>query len=448
MERWGMSVEHRIATLSPLLALVLCVGCSGAGRLSLRSSPYDQYVAMLERAGLDKTQLGGQWVAASESALRSAAPIVSPFAESGYFAAGQPTAVAYRLELQQGRRLVIEVGFDAAEPGRLFVDLFRTESTGELRRVASLENDASLIEYVVDRTAAYVLRLQPELLRSGRFTLAERTIAALRTFPVAGLTSRAVQSDFGASRDSGTRSHEGIDIFAPRGTPVIAVTDGVARADTNALGGNVVWLRDGLIGGTRYYYAHLDRWAIEGTTRVREGDVLGYVGNTGNARTTSPHLHFGVYDDGALDPAPFLQPDETVTRLTVEPTILGTLVRTRTARTPLRTGPSVVLPQRGVLEPATIAQRLGVAGSWHRVLMPDGAVGYVPDNAVVSADMPLRRQRATRPLQLREKPQLTAPTMTTLEQGTEVEVLGRFQQFDFIRTPQGQVGWTEATPQR
>ena len=108
---------------------------------------------MLHRAGLDKTSLGEQWTAASESALRSAAPIVSPFTESGYFAAGQPTAVAYRLELQRGRRLVIEIGFEANEPGRLFVDLFTADSTGELRRVASLANGEALMEYVVDRTA-------------------------------------------------------------------------------------------------------------------------------------------------------------------------------------------------------------------------------------------------------------------------------------------------------
>jgi murein DD-endopeptidase MepM/ murein hydrolase activator NlpD len=438
-----MSVERRTATLSALIALVMCVACSGAGRLSLRSSPYDEYVAMLQRAGLDKTNLGGQWTAASESALRSAAPIGSPFAESGYFAAGQPTAVAYRLDLQRGRRLVVEVGFEATEPGRLFVDLFRIESNGDLRRVASLENDAPRIEYVVDRTATYVLRLQPELLRSGRFTLAERTVAALRTFPVTGLTSRAVQSGFGAARDNGTRSHEGIDIFAARGTAVVAVTDGIAQPDTNGLGGNVVWLRDGLIGGTRYYYAHLDRWAIEGSTRVREGDVLGYIGNTGNARTTSPHLHFGVYDDGALDPAPFLQPDETVRPVTVEPALLARWVRTRTVRTPLRAGPSVVAPQRVLLEPETMGQRLGVAGSWHRLLLPDGAVGYVAENAVVSADAPLRRQRAARPLSVREKPQPTAPLMTMVAAGTEIELLGRFQHFEFIRAAQGQAGWTD-----
>ncbi len=443
-----MSVERGIATLSALLAFVLCVGCTGAGRLSLGSSPYEQYVAMLARAGLDKTNVGGQWTAAGDSALRNAAPIVSPFAESGYFAAGQPTAVAYRLELQRGRRLVIEVGFEATEPARLFVDLFRTESNGQLRRVGSLENDEPLMEYLVDRTSTYLLRLQPELLRSGRFTLAERTIASLRTFPVTGLTSRAVQSGFGAARDSGARSHEGIDIFAPRGTPVVAVTDGVAQPATNGLGGNVVWLRDGMIGGTRYYYAHLDRWAIEGTTRVREGDVLGYIGNTGNARTGSPHLHFGVYDEGALDPAPFLQRDEPVATLTVTPALLGILVRTRSVRTPLREGPSAAAPQRVLLEPETIGQRLGVAGSWHRLLMPDGAVGYAAENAVVNAGTPLRRQRATRPIAIRQKPQLTAPIMTTLEHGAEVEILGRFQQFDFVRADQGQAGWTDASPRR
>ncbi len=154
-----MAAGRRTATLSPLLAFVLCVGCSGAARLSPRSSPYDQYVAMLQRSGLDKTNLGGAWTAASASALRSAAPITSPFAETGYFAAGQPTAVAYRLELQRGRRLVIEVGFEAIEPGRLFVDLFRTESNGALRRVASMEGDEPLIQ--VRRGSDRHLRASP-----------------------------------------------------------------------------------------------------------------------------------------------------------------------------------------------------------------------------------------------------------------------------------------------
>ena len=267
---------------------------------------------MLRGTGLDKTTLGLRWQAAGDAALRSPAPIASPFSETGYFPADDPMAVAYRLQLERGRRLAIDVQFDASQPGRLFVDLFRVDAKGETHHVDSLGEGEPLLEYEVDRAGDYVLRLQPELLRSGRFVLTERTLAMLRTFPVSGMTHRAVQSGFGAARDRGTRAHEGIDIFAARGTAVVAVSNGVARQDTNALGGNVIWLEEGLVGGTRYYYAHLDSWEISRSARVKEGDVLGYVGNTGNARTTSPHLHFGVYDRGAIDPAPFLQPDENL----------------------------------------------------------------------------------------------------------------------------------------
>ena len=171
-------------------------------------------------------------------------------------------------------------------------------------RVASL-TEGTTLTFTVPRDGAYVLRIQPELLRSGRFSVLQRTLASL-PFPVSGLTAAAVQSEFGAARDAGRRQHEGIDIFAARDTPVLAVVDGVARTGTNTLGGNVVWLR-GRAFGESFYYAHLERFAFEGTANVKAGDVLGYVGNTGNARTTAPHLHFGIYDRGAIDPFPFIQ---------------------------------------------------------------------------------------------------------------------------------------------
>ena len=87
------------------------------------------------------------------------------------------------------------------------------------------------------------------------------------TFPVKGLSPRSVQSQFGAQRDAGRRSHEGIDIFAPRGTPVVAAIDGwVGSSTANGLGGNVIWVWSP-VGGLRTYYAHLDRY----DPRVREG---------------------------------------------------------------------------------------------------------------------------------------------------------------------------------
>jgi murein DD-endopeptidase MepM/ murein hydrolase activator NlpD len=92
--------------------------------------------------------------------------------------------------------------------------------------------------------------------------------------------------------------HQGIDIMVERGTPVLAVEAGVAWATTDPKGGNVVYLES--INGRRYYYAHLDRWAasllMTGNPRVdvSVGDVLGYVGNTGNAAGRPPHLHFQI----------------------------------------------------------------------------------------------------------------------------------------------------------
>lgn len=91
------------------------------------------------------------------------------------------------------------------------------------------------------------------------------------------------------------RKHEGTDVFAKEGTRVLAVDDGHVSFGQNDLGGNVARLV--VEDGTTYYYAHLQR--TEGPMRdVRAGDVIGYVGKTGNARGTSPHLHFGIYPPG------------------------------------------------------------------------------------------------------------------------------------------------------
>jgi murein DD-endopeptidase MepM/ murein hydrolase activator NlpD len=110
--------------------------------------------------------------------------------------------------------------------------------------------------------------------------------------PVRGVRAASVRSTFGARR-SGGRRHQGADIFAPRGTPVVSAHDGlVVHVGTNPLGGIVVHTlgRRGVL----CYYAHLDRVApgVHAGLPVSEGTVLGTVGNTGNARTTPPHLHF------------------------------------------------------------------------------------------------------------------------------------------------------------
>jgi murein DD-endopeptidase MepM/ murein hydrolase activator NlpD len=124
--------------------------------------------------------------------------------------------------------------------------------------------------------------------------------------PVAGIKPDAIRDTWHASRGGGRR-HEGIDIFSRRGTPVQASTEGILiRRGQNRLGGNVVWVLGP--GGQRHYYAHLDGFALLFPgERIRQGTVLGYVGNTGNAINTPPHLHYGIYmRTGAINPFPLL----------------------------------------------------------------------------------------------------------------------------------------------
>jgi murein DD-endopeptidase MepM/ murein hydrolase activator NlpD len=429
------------------VAIGMTTACTANGPLRMLrdTPPYEAYAETLRDAGLDQTALGRDWAAAGERALLDPVEAALPFSETGYLAPASPSAVAYRMQLARGRQLVVDVTFDSAEPARIFVDLFAVDEDGPSRRVASLPPDAMTLAYDVGSDGVYVLRLQPELLRGGRFTIIERTRSTLR-FPVSDHTASAVQSGFGAVRDGGARDHEGVDIFAPRGTPVVAVSDGVAEPSTNTLGGNVVWLRDASQRRT-FYYAHLDRWAIDGAVRVGAGDVVGYVGNTGNARTTAPHLHFGIYDAGAIDPWPFIQPDDPVPSAPdAAMDALGSLVRVNPARTTLREGPAPRAATRGRLERASVAQVVAVSESALRLRLPDGTTGYVDADAVVSAERPLRRARLDAGATLREAPTPEAPVVTMLESAMQVEVVGAFAGHELVRAPQGETGWVAQTP--
>lgn len=136
---------------------------------------------------------------------------------------------------------------------------------------------------------------------------------ALRV-PVDGLRVRQIANTWGGPR-SGGRRHEGQDLFAPTGTKIRSATDGwIWRIGERTLGGLTVTVVGG--GGRRYYYAHLSAYAdvYEGQ-RVTPDTVLGYVGATGNARSTPPHLHLGVYESqdpedpcgwDAIDPLPLM----------------------------------------------------------------------------------------------------------------------------------------------
>ena len=112
--------------------------------------------------------------------------------------------------------------------------------------------------------------------------------------PVAGITASGLRSTFHERR--GSRVHGAIDILAPRGTPVVAAVDGTVRKLFNSKAGGLTIYQYDAGEQMVYYYAHLDRYADgvrEGLT-VKKGDVIGFVGTTGNAPPNTPHLHFQV----------------------------------------------------------------------------------------------------------------------------------------------------------
>jgi murein DD-endopeptidase MepM/ murein hydrolase activator NlpD len=131
----------------------------------------------------------------------------------------------------------------------------------------------------------------------------------LAPFPVAGRAHYS--SDFGAPRTvPHAHAHEGTDVFAARGTPVIASADGVVSRVTENSAISGTSLRLTTTGGTYFFYAHLDSLvsSMRDGVVVEKGDVLGFVGTTGNAAGTSPHLHYEIHPLGgaAVDPVPYL----------------------------------------------------------------------------------------------------------------------------------------------
>lgn len=277
----------------------------------LNIAPRRIYAWRLWLAGLDDSALGRRWTSAVERA--GADPIVlgERYRDTHRFAPDTIEARVFRTTLERGRQLALRVTRTDDGRDRIYASVeHRSDGDADWSTVASVPTDGTRRRIMAEVDGDYRVVLQPELAADVAFTLAAATGGSL-AFPVEGAAERDIGSGFGAPRDGGTRDHHGVDIFAARGTPVLAVADGRVRTGTEGIGGNHVWLSSGMlgIGGARYYYAHLDAFEVESGDSVAAGDVLGTVGNTGNARTTPPHLHFGIYlSGGPVDPAPFLGP--------------------------------------------------------------------------------------------------------------------------------------------
>ncbi|WP_051718547.1 M23 family metallopeptidase [Hymenobacter sp. IS2118] len=440
--------------LSTALLISSCSKQQSLQALFQKSTPHQAYARQLAQAGLAQRPGGRAWLAAAGQALRDSLVVALPFAETGYFRPGNPGAASYRYAVRAGEQVHISLSLGAGASARVFLDAFEVVPGAVPAPLASADTLALDFRYQADADGQHLLRVQPELLAAGRYTLRVNREPGLSVFPVSGRTDAAVGSFWGADRDGGARRHEGIDIFASRGTPVVAATAGViTRTGETPIGGRVVWLADEAGRGNHIYYAHLDKQLVRPGQRVNAGDTLGLVGNTGNARTTTPHLHFGIYrsGQGAVDPFPFVQRPGAAAPLPKGPDRRGEFVRLRADAT-LRPGPEPGKSKgKGKNAPRAIALSkqlpllvVGQHGAALRVQTPTGQIGYVLAQAVlVATGNPLRRVVLPALTELLTAPAAASSAEGALAARTSVAVLGQAAGFSLLRGPRGETGWAD-----
>jgi len=432
----------RVATFASL-----CCGAVACGEDSLRGlfvgyTPHERYEQSLRQAGLDQTALGREWLTAAAKAVSNPVPIASPYHEVSYLDSREAHAVGYRLNLRRGQRITARFEMESDGAFRVFLDMFVIPDNSDgspilLTSGDSLEHE---LEYVARRDGQYIVRVQPELLRGGSYEITI-VVGASLAFPVSGHDTMAIKSWFGDPRSGGSREHHGVDIFAPRGTPVIAAAKGTVRSTRpNNLGGKVVWLRDEL--GRSLYYAHLDSQVVRRGDLVEPGDTLGFVGNSGNARTTPPHLHFGMYWGGPADPYPALyQPELVPQQFAGDTAMIGQLARISGSRVSLRQHPTGSSQRLADLRLHTPVRILAGSGSWYRVNLPDGTLGFVAAGLIEPAREPIRSELVAHGGVMRSQPESGADRVESLTAGSEVPVLGAYAGFLYVKSPSGRAGW-------
>ncbi len=285
---------------------VIIAGCSGINSVTdafVQPTARDIY----KREFKDNKELFTQWKSEFDRASNSGVLVSVPYQETGLFSPLRNAAYSYEISMVAGEKLSVTVHRSLPD-NRVFIDLL--DATGQ--SLASADPVAASLESEISESGNYTIVIQPEIRSNAKFSILINKKPSYG-FPVQGKGNAAIWSFWGDVRDGGKRSHEGIDIFAKRGTPVVAVTDGtISFTGERGLGGKQVWQRAGIFGNS-IYYAHLDGIAVTDGQRVKTGDVLGYLGSTGNAEGGKPHLHFGIYRHGAIDPLPFVYQPKQIT---------------------------------------------------------------------------------------------------------------------------------------
>ncbi|WBL22617.1 M23 family metallopeptidase [Zunongwangia sp. HRR-M8] len=319
------------------------------------------------------------WEQQHDLGLKDSLKIDLPYAENGHFMPKSFPIYAYELNLNAGEIFDLEIFTDSIND-LVFIDFYRT-TDNSLKRIESAEIDQKIFQYEIKESGLYKILIQPAIETQAEFVFKFNSKPAY-IFPVADGKNNNIQSYWGAARDGGARNHEGIDIFAKRGTPVLAATIGrIGFTGEKGLGGKQVWLRDPKRGQS-LYYAHLDSIA-KTSGNVNAGDTLGFVGNTGNARTTPPHLHFGIYKHGAINPLYFVKKTEEFKPQIAKFDKKLTNLITKSSIANLRDKPTTSNSQiLGQAKNQDTLQLLGKTGDWYHVRPKNKSASFIHESLV------------------------------------------------------------------
>ena len=431
----------RVAWIVVTALLFNACKTSGPGIFG-KKTPHEQYGDRLVDAGLRTSALGNSWFRMAEQSLSAPSTIMVPYKETGYFPADRPMAAGFRFNALRGQKLSIIVEKKPVTNFALYIDLWKAGAgSNPLKHITASDTTTNSIQYEVTETSQYILRLQPELLSSGEYTVTITTAPAL-AYPIKAPGKDHIKSLWGADRDGGARKHEGIDIFAARKTPVVAAADGrVTRVTETPIGGKVVWMRVKDMDYT-LYYAHLDSQLVSDGQAVRTGDTLGLMGNTGNARTTSPHLHFGIYTfGGPIDPIAFVKPvDVQPDNISGSLGLLGKLARVNNSAGIYDT-PTSGTEKSLTLQLNTPVMVDAATSYWYKVSLPNGRPGFIRNTALGEIERPVRNISLKSTIPLLEKPDSLAPKKTSIPTGETVDILGNFENYYLVKTRENLTGW-------
>lgn len=351
-----------------LTFLILITACNNFGKdLFAKKSAREVYVETLKKKN---PLLLTSWESAGKFAMDNPFQLSDSYAEHGTTNSGVADANAYLINLKPGQQVIASYSTDSLRMPA-FLEIWERKEDGR-NLLASADSLTKTANYFSVAGGDYLIKFQPKIESKTNFKLNIQLAAGL-DFPLELKAKSNIGSLWGDPRDGGTRKHEGIDIFAARGSDILAEADGtIGYLDDTEIGGKVVSLRPK---GQNFsiYHAHLDEQLVQTGQQVTKGQIIGKVGNTGNAKTTVPHLHLGIYTNaGAVDPLYFVK--KTSLLSTINPRKLNEKLKFSSSAI-LYPGP---FPKNAYSNKGGfIAVTEGFTNGFYRVRLEDGSKGFV-----------------------------------------------------------------------